>query len=89
MRVRLSDAQVSAIECRHLEDEEEPIGRAWDGGRNLEFEVEEREELWRALVDAGNAEDAQAQQSTGETRAMANRASHSLAAVAGKVLRSV
>ena len=85
MKLRLSDAQVSAIECRDW-SEEPVMQRAWQGSY-LVFEEADREPLWEELRDASNAEDAQAEYDTdAAARKFAGRASRSLGCVAGKVL---
>jgi hypothetical protein len=97
-RVRLSTAQISALECRPvqpgeaLEPEDQVIARAVEAGAGLAlvFEDSEREALFSALVEASNAEDAFASfgSNDGDQRKAAGRAARSLAALSGRVLRA-
>lgn len=99
-RVRLSEPQQSALECRWLEDggpggdgteaaDEAALQDAWDGGEWLEFEPTDAEAVFRALRDASNAEDAFQQDASNDPdlRRLAGRAARSLAALSGRVLR--
>lgn len=88
IRLRLTDAQVSALECRGITDEDEPaISRAWRGSAVLAFEAAEAEALARELTEAANAEDAQAEErrTDPETAKYARAACRSLTAMATKV----
>ena len=93
-RVKLSDAQVSALECREgggleLASVVTPsvIEDAWDGFHLLTFTEGAREPLWDALNDASNAEDAGADEATDPAeRRAARQAARSLGCVAGHVL---
>lgn len=91
LRVRLSPAQVAALECRGLEDPHDDgevlLALAWRrGGRtSLAFEPGERDALFVALCDASNAEDGHAEE---KGCPYARRAGASLGAVASRVLRS-
>jgi hypothetical protein len=85
VRVRLTEAQVSALECR---DCDELIQAAWDGGRYLVFMTHDAEALADELNDASNGEDAYAEQDSGDMAIYAARAARSLSAVYGKVLRA-
>lgn len=90
LRVKLSPAQVSALECRPLGfglDQSDPedvlLDACWDrDGRALVFEEGQRDALCAALVEASNAEDGQAEE---KDDVYARRAARSLAALAGKV----
>lgn len=90
MNVRLTDAQVSALECAGLALDDDPAAiallRAWRDGdwRRLSFEPGDRDLLTRALVDAANSEDAAAERGD----PFAARARASLEAVARKVARA-
>lgn len=85
--LRLTDAQVSALECRGLEAPtdagEELVARCWTGGV-LHFAEADREALFDALNEMSNREDAQHQLCDD---VFAGRAARSLAAVASRVLR--
>jgi len=86
-RVKLTDAQVSALECREGGGLEPVIEDAWDGFHVLSFTEGAREPLWDALNDASNAEDAGADEATDPVeRRAARQAARSLACVAGHVL---
>ena len=86
-RVKLTDAQVSALECREGGGLEPVIEDAWDGFHVLSFTEGAREPLWDALNDASNAEDAGADEATDPAeRRAARQAARSLACVAGHVL---
>lgn len=89
MKLRLTDAQVSAMECRDW-TEEPVVRRCWDGGAALLFDAQDREPLYAALQDASNAEDAHAEYvlGPGDCRTYARRAARSLATLAGRVLRA-
>ena len=90
--VPLSDAQVSALECRL--DDGLPyrglpmiIAAAWDRGgkrERLNFCEAARDGIVSALIDISNAEDGQHEE-TGDV--YAGRAARSLCAVAGKVIK--
>ena len=85
--VKLSDAQVSALECRDGGGLDQVIRDAWDGFHRLTFTEDAREPLWDALNDASNAEDAGADQATDPAeRRAGRRAARSLGCVAGHVL---
>ena len=81
IKIRLSDAQQSAMECRDW-SEEPTTKNAWQGA-HLSFTTDQAETIFGDLVDASNAEDAQHQI---EKDKLAGRAARSLAALAGKVL---
>ena len=86
-RVKLTGAQVSALECREGAGLEPVIEDAWDGFHLLTFTEDAREPLWDALNDASNAEDAGADQATDPAeRRAGRRAARSLGCVAGHVL---
>ena len=85
--VKLSDAQVSALECREGGGLDPVIDDAWNGFGLLTFTEDAREPLWDALRDASNAEDAGADETTDPAeRRAARQAARSLACVAGHVL---
>lgn len=94
MIVHLSAAQISALECGGLDwdaPEPGPIERAWSTHRHaLVFEEADRDALADALNEMSNAEDAFAEERTNdrEMRTFARRASRSLAALYGRVLRA-
>lgn len=95
-RIRLTDAQLSALECSGLEiidrdaDDAEDLAvlaAAWTG-RTLTVTDATRESLWRAINDRSNAEDAAAEQDNDPAmRTFARRASRSLATLGSRVLR--
>ena len=88
--IRLSSAQESALECRDW-SEEPAVREAWRGSQLFPPEDDEqREQLWRELNDASNAEDdfAEDQGNDGDGRKYARRASRSLACLASRVLSS-
>lgn len=94
-RVRVSEAQAAALECRPLDppfdDEGDALlARCWDRGAGvLVFAEHERDGLFSALNDASNGEDASADHTTDPTlRRLARAASRSLGALAGRVLRA-
>ena len=83
-RVKLTAAQVSAIECR-MDGEEQVDGLVLDGSHLV---VEDQEATMRALMDASNAEaDAAEEASQQHDATFARRAARSLDAVWGKVAR--
>jgi len=88
LRLALSPAQVSALECRPLRGVVDPddlvLARAWDGADLLEWDPADTDSLFSCLVEASNAEDAQHQ---AEGDVLAGRAARSLAALSGRVLR--
>ena len=88
MKLRLTLAQVSALECAGLDQPEGPaevtLAAAWRG-RVLEVTDATRDALFEAVNDRSNAEDAQAEQ-TGDI--FARRAARSLSALASAVLRA-
>jgi len=94
VRIRLSDAQVSALECRGLEEPQDALeallARSWQGDAILVFDPEEAEDLAEALCDASNAEDAYAELACEplDLRGFARRASRSLAALMMRVARA-
>jgi len=89
IRVRLSDAQLSAIECRDPRPEDDPVlSAAWDGGRYLEFEPGDAEALDAELTEAANGEDAERQLRGPTEGKLAGRASWSLTHLSKKVLKS-
>lgn len=61
IRLKLTSAQESALECRGLDWQldagERLLSRSWSGSW-LEFGPEDREELASAICEASNAEDA-------------------------------
>jgi hypothetical protein len=98
-RVRMSVAQQGALEQQgldepglELEPDEKVLMRAWDGQRVLEFPERDRDRVWSAINDRSNAEDAQAiedrRNGHREVAKFASRASRSLAALGGKVLKA-
>lgn len=92
LRVRLTPAQASALECAGLE---EPlvaghalIARAWDGDRRLAVCFGDVDALFEGLTDLANAEDASAEMATDVQMAkLARSASRSLTALSGRVIR--
>jgi len=91
VKLRLSEAAISALECAgfELDDDPSPIQRAWTKRDVLEFDADEAEALFSALNEQSNNEDAQAQNTNcdPDVRKYARRAASALATVAGKVLR--
>lgn len=90
MTIRLSDAQISALECAGLEPgEHDTVVRAWASRARLAFDLADRDALFSELTDLSNAEDATAEQERDrDMRKFARRASMALATVASKVLRA-
>ena len=82
--IKLTKAQRSALECRADGGLDEVTERCWKG-RTLEFYEHEAAELWMELIEAANAEDAQATQNND---AAARGASLALSNLATKVSRS-
>lgn len=89
LRIRLSPAQVSALECREGGGLDEVTLRAWQG-EYLVFPESERELLFEELIEASNCEDAQAEEQRyrGENSVAAYRAALSFSTLTGKVLRA-
>ena len=88
IRLRITSAQVSALECRGITSEDDPaIGRAWRGFAVLAFEPAEAEALAAELTEAANAEDGQAEErgTDPETAKYARAACRSLTAMAARV----
>ena len=94
IRIRLTEAQRSALECRDLalNPEDALLATAWERGdrRSLVFEAHDGEALFELLNEASNAEDAFAQdpRHDPDLRQFAGRAARSLASVASRVLRN-
>jgi len=87
LTIKLSDAQVSALECRDGGGLDQVIEDAWDGFHRLAFTEDAREPLWGALNDASNCEDAGADEASDPAeRRAARQAARSLGCVAGHVL---
>ncbi len=89
MRIKLTEAQESALECRA--DGLDPLtAEAWNGNA-LVFRAEDANALFSELCEASNAEDAHAEllRGSGERQAstLTGRAARSLAALSGRVLR--
>jgi len=85
-KIRLSSAQESAMQCRDW-SEEPAVREAWRGSQLfLPEDDEQREQLWRELNDASNAEDESAEHLDPEGAKYARRASRSLQALASRVL---
>lgn len=94
--IRLTDAQQSALECSSIAEgdesflspEEVVLQRAWDGERKLTLTPDTHEQIFSALNELSNAEDAAAgETSDPDMRRMANSAARSLACIASKALR--
>jgi hypothetical protein len=92
--LRLTAAQLSALECAGLEERaddlepDEQILRAAWRGRQLEVTDATREAIFRALTDRSNAEDADAQQrADAAIRRQAAGAAAALANLASAVLK--
>lgn len=83
--IRLSPAQVSALECREPDG---ILGECWKGSRlRVPDDPGERRELAEEVNEASNAEDADAQDNPDPAmRVYAGRASRSLSTVYGKLL---
>lgn len=60
MKLKLTEAQASAMECRDW-SMEPTVQECWDGDRLLTFEEHQRAELFSEINEAANAEDAQAE----------------------------
>lgn len=92
LKVRLTPAQISALECRpitSIEPEDAAIRACWVG-QQIVFHASEYEPLSAWLTEASNAEDGHAQESTDpDTRRFAFAASRSLAAIASALLRAI
>ena len=86
--MKLSDAQVSALECACLEDCP-VLSACWDGGDTIEIptSMAKRDALMMELIDLSNLEDAFADVLDGQCRTFARRAARSLSALSGKVLK--
>ena len=89
IRIRLSDAQASAIECRDIiDDPASPGARAFTGS-HLVFDPQDAEALADWLLDASNSEDAAGEypqnEPNPELRKFARRAAKSLAVLFDKV----
>ena len=88
MKIRLSSAQESAMQCRDWSDEP-AVREAWRGSQLfIPEDDEQREQLWRELNDASNAEDdfAEDRGNDQDGRKYARRAAKSLASLASRVL---
>lgn len=83
MRIRITPAQRSAIECR-MHGTEQVDGLVLDGDYLV---IGDPAATATALNDASNAEDDWAEYSTGEGATYARRAARSLAALYARVLR--
>jgi hypothetical protein len=86
IRLRLTKAQESALECRGICAEDEPtINRTWYGSR-LVFDPADADALAKELVEVASAEDAQAEESKdAETAKFAREASRALEVLAARV----
>lgn len=86
LRVRMTDAQVSALECRDPDGLGPVTLAAWQGRFiHLIFDRADADALWAELNDASNAEDGQA---VVEGCFRARRAAASLSALASKVSKA-
>jgi len=86
-RVRLSPAQVSALECRGVDGLDSTTLAAWNvGAGTLTFGIEDVDALLDELTDASNAEDAFAE---AYKCPYARRAAMSLSVIGSKVIREV
>ena len=87
LRLRLTDAQVSALECGDW-SEEPHLEAAWDRGQWLTWDHEQTEGLASDLTAGSNSEDAMAEDRGrgAEERLGARGAARALANLAGKVL---
>ena len=94
MKVAITQAQASALECRGLDlgldDDELLVARCWIG-RALMFDEADREPLFSALVAEANAEGDVAEDRNAEpdARRFARGASRALGNLASKVLDAV
>lgn len=93
-RILLTPAQVSALECRGIDelDDSPRTAAAWDRRRHLTVPADRDQalELMAELIEHSNGEDAQAEMEAGtETGMYAGRAARSLAALSGKVCRAI
>ncbi len=80
--IKLSPAQVSAMECRDWTENPE-VTDAWNGQDEIRVTEENKDDLWRAINDASNAEDGWWEEKRDN---FARVASLSLTIVATKVL---
>lgn len=92
-RLRLTEAQTSALECRHFDladPAEAELLEAWDqASETLTVTDANREALFEALNEASNAEDAGSQEAEDpQERRWAARSARSLSALASRVLRA-
>lgn len=88
-KVRLTQAQVSALQCRDLgELEDRVLAEAWDGDY-LRWEEGNTIALMDVLIDHANGEDAEAEFCGDKVMAgYARRAARSLTCVVDKVLKA-
>ena len=85
--MKITDAQISALECRGLdtpEPDELVLAQAWNGENALVVTAETRDALYAAITGAANAEG-----DNPNASAAGRMASRSLGTLARRVLRTV
>jgi hypothetical protein len=95
MRLRLTPAQQSALECSGIDEEfadywspgERAVWEAWRGTAHLDVAPTTVDLVASTLNDLSNGEDERARLGPAHDRPFARRASASLAALYGRVLR--
>ena len=93
-RILLTPAQVSALECRGIDelDDSPEVSKAWDRRRHLTVPANEGAAtlLLEELIEHSNGEDAQAEMEAGtETGKLAGRAARSFNAICSKVVKAI
>lgn len=92
MKLRLSEAQISALECAGLGlgDQPCPIEQAWTQRDCLEFDPGDRDKLFSAITELSNAEDATAERFKHDppSAKLARQAARALGNLASKILRA-
>ena len=89
MRIRLSVAQLSALECAGIDEEFPALLKAWQGCY-LVFEPAEADAISSELTDRSNGEDAAAEQASDPAmRRQARGASIALGNLSSRILREV
>lgn len=93
VRIRLTSAQIAALECAGLDlavDDEERLLAAAFTGKTLEFAAADRDAIYSAIVEAANAEDGMAEDPSRDTdaRQAARRARDVLSRLASIALQA-
>lgn len=89
VKVHLTDAQASALECAglDLDDSSPKLTAAWAGGRQLVFDAADRDALFSEVNELSNGEDGTAQAATDPTmKRQAAGAALALGNLASKIL---